>query len=123
MLNIVNPIVNKSRVEKQLSKVSTRGSTKNGQPRGRKLTKSLIGAPTNFQHIAHMGPTQKVTVTQVKYVTNATSNMSHHPRRAPPQPPNVQTQSYRIQSPISGVAPRPPIPISKPQTAAVITIT
>lgn len=122
MLDIVNPIVNKSKVEKQSSKMSTRGSTKNGQSRGRKLTKSLIGAPTNFQHIVHMGPTQKVMVTQVKYVNNASSNMSHQPRRAPPQPPNVHSLPAEIQNPMLGVASRPPLPASKPLLASVIII-
>lgn len=107
MLSVVVPIVDKNKAEKHKS--SSNG-LKSGQKKIRKLTKDLIGTPSNFQHVAHMGPSQKQTMAQVKVANK--NGVKPQPRRPPPRPPLPRI-------PTEAPSPRPPGSVtSRPQLSA-----
>lgn len=82
----------------------------------KKITKDLIGVPSNFQHISHIGPSDKIITRniEVSQLQNQAPRIQNamqkaQPRRPPPLPPKNVGKDGRLKSSPSLLPPPPPI--------------
>lgn len=88
---IVMKIVNKRKRTQSTPKISKSSSSAPKESKLKRLTKDLIGSPSNFTHVSHMGSSGVVQkLSDLKFLESPVrvpNAKRAQPRHAPPPPP------------------------------------